>query len=69
MATSAATQRYQETDRLLALIKEGTATAGEEFMRVLVRCMAQTLNARYAFICEYFRDNRRVRDLAFWAHD
>ncbi|MGH8610189.1 MAG: sigma-54 interaction domain-containing protein [Gammaproteobacteria bacterium] len=72
MVTSAATQqtqRYQETDRLLALIEEGTATAGEEFMRVLVRCMAQTLNARYAFICEYFRDHRRVRDLAFWAHD
>ncbi|MGH8624173.1 MAG: sigma-54 interaction domain-containing protein [Gammaproteobacteria bacterium] len=69
MVTSAVTQRYQEADRLLALIEEGTATAGEEFMRVLVRCMAQTLNARYAFICEYFRDHRRVRDLAFWAHD
>ncbi|MGQ0657537.1 MAG: sigma-54 interaction domain-containing protein [Chromatiales bacterium] len=59
----------QEGDDLLRTIAGGAAAAltGAEFLRQLTRSLAQVMDARYAFICEYLSSRRRVRDLAFWA--
>src|SRR5689334_11445520 len=52
---------------LLAAIAEGTAgTVGEEFLRCLVRNVAQALGARVAFVGEAPPDGRAVHVLACW---
>ena len=52
---------------LLAAIAEGTAGAvGEEFLRGLVRNVAQAFGARLAFVGEASPDGREVHVLACW---
>jgi formate hydrogenlyase transcriptional activator len=59
------------TDELAALraIVEGTARhTGQEFFHSLVRCLAQAVGTRYAFVAE-FAGGTRARTLAFWFRD
>jgi signal transduction histidine kinase len=52
---------------LLAAIAEGTAGAvGEEFLRCLVRNVAQSLGARLALVAEATADGREAQVLACW---
>jgi len=53
-------------EQALRAIVEGTATVtGAAFFRSLVRELATTLGARYAFVAEAIAD-KRVRTLAYW---
>jgi diguanylate cyclase (GGDEF)-like protein/PAS domain S-box-containing protein len=53
-------------ERLLRAILEGTAEeTGEEFLRALVKNLAQALEVRYAFAGEFI-SAERARMLAFW---
>jgi formate hydrogenlyase transcriptional activator len=55
-------------DRLLKVIAEGTAgVTGDDFMRSLVRHLAEALNVKYAFVAEFTEVKTRVGTLAFWA--
>jgi formate hydrogenlyase transcriptional activator len=57
---------YKRADRSLRIIAEGTAAAtGDEFFRSLARCVAQALEARYAFVAETLSE-MESRSLAFW---
>ncbi|MGH8659189.1 MAG: sigma-54 interaction domain-containing protein [Gammaproteobacteria bacterium] len=56
-----------ETDRLLRLIDEGTAsTVGAAFFQALVRCLAEALNVRFAFVAKFTKVKTRVQTLALW---
>jgi signal transduction histidine kinase len=64
-ATHTAPRRLRGPE-LLAAIAEGTAaTVGEEFLRCLVRHVAQALGARLVFVAEP-AGPRRARSLACW---
>ncbi|MGB3694689.1 MAG: adenylate/guanylate cyclase domain-containing protein [Spirulinaceae cyanobacterium] len=58
----------QEKSKALQLISVGTASeTGSEFFRACVRCLAEALKVRYAFVTETVDPNRtKVRTLAFW---
>jgi PAS domain S-box-containing protein len=58
----------QRSEQTLRLIVEGTASVtGEDFFRSLVRCLAEALKVRYAFISECLDyPPTRVRAFAFW---
>ncbi len=66
-AVSGRTDRLGENDVLRVVADSAAALTGEEFLRQLAATLAQTMEARYAFICEYLPSTQRVRDLAFWA--
>jgi signal transduction histidine kinase/DNA-binding NarL/FixJ family response regulator len=52
---------------ILRLIDEGTAsTTGTEFFRALVRCLADALDSRYAFVSRFCDDYRNVHVIALW---
>jgi len=55
-------------DQLLRIIAEGTAAVtGDDFMRSLVRHLAEALDVKYAFVAEFTEVKTRVGTLAFWA--
>src|SRR6476469_3239543 len=55
-----------QSSAVLRTLAEGTAAAtGDEFFRLLVRCVAGALGARYAFVAETLSD-LESRSLAFW---
>ncbi|WP_133718330.1 sigma 54-interacting transcriptional regulator [Methylocaldum gracile] len=55
-------------DQLLRIIAEGTAeVTGDDFMRSLVRHLAEALDVKYAFVAEFTEVKTRVGTLAFWA--
>jgi len=57
----------REEGELLQILTSGAeALTGQEFLQHSTRSLATIMNARYAFICEYMPQSRRVRDLAFW---
>jgi hypothetical protein len=58
----------REAERLLRSVLEGTAArSGEDFMRALVRSLAQVLEVRYAFISEFPAAGSDIaRVLVFW---
>ncbi|MFN7952901.1 MAG: sigma 54-interacting transcriptional regulator [bacterium] len=48
-------------------VVEATADkAGLDFMRALVKNLAQSLNVAYTFVAEFAGDSKRVRTIAFW---
>jgi formate hydrogenlyase transcriptional activator len=60
--------RYK-ADEFLRLLVEGTvAYTGTDFLRELVRYVAETLGIRYAFV-GYLLPESRIRTLAFWKSD
>ncbi len=61
----------QRSEQTLRMIVEGTASVtGADFFRSLVRCLAQALGVRYAFISECLDAvPTRVRSFAFWQGD
>jgi GAF domain-containing protein len=66
LAASSDVTEDKLADRTLRIIAEGTAAAtGDEFFRSLVRCAAQALGARYAFVAETLSE-MESRSLAFW---
>jgi len=66
-AVSGRTDRFEANDVLRVVADTAAALTGEAFLRQLTAALARTMEARYAFICEYLPSTRRVRDLAFWA--
>ena len=67
LPTAAAPAHRLRGRALLAAIAEGTAgTVGEEFLRCLVRNVAQACGARVAFVGEGAPDGRSVHVLACW---
>ncbi len=71
MSDKPTTPDSPSTDELttLAAIVEGTARhTGQEFFHSLVRCLAQAVGTRYAFVAE-FAGGTRARSLAFWFRD
>jgi len=51
-------------------VVEATADrSGIEFLRQLVKSLAESLNVRYAFVAEFAGAEDRVRTLAFWSGD
>ena len=57
----------REEGELLQILTSGAeALTGQEFLQHATRSLATIMKARYAFICEYLPQSRRVRDLAFW---
>jgi transcriptional regulator with PAS, ATPase and Fis domain len=57
---------------LIALKKivEGTSDyTGEKFFRLLVKNLAETLDAHGVWVTEYLREKNRLRSLAFWLED
>lgn len=57
----------RRSDETLRKIDEGTASVvGDEFFRSLVKCLAEALAVRHAFISEMVAGQARVRTLAFW---
>lgn len=61
-------QERQRSEQTLRLIVKGTASVtGKDFFRSLVRCLAEALNVRYAFITECVEDRPGyLRTIAFW---
>ncbi len=60
-----------EADDLAALrsILEGTAHAtGKEFFSSLVRCLAEAIDTKYAFVAEFSQRPVRVHTLAYWGN-
>jgi PAS domain S-box-containing protein len=58
----------KDGDKLLQVItRTAEPLTGEQFLQQLTRSLAEAMDARYAFICEYLPETERVRDLAFWA--
>jgi len=56
--------------QLLRLIDEGTAaTTGAEYFRELVRCLAQALDSKIAFVSRFSDDNSIAHVLAMWTGD
>jgi PAS domain S-box-containing protein len=54
------------SEHLLWAIAEGTAAAtGDEFFRLLARCSAQSLGARYAFVAQTLNPDES-QSLAYW---
>ncbi|MFL6617782.1 MAG: ATP-binding protein [Povalibacter sp.] len=52
---------------ILRLIDEGTAAqTGTAFFREFVRCLAQALDCRYAFVSRFLDENSRARIIALW---
>jgi signal transduction histidine kinase/DNA-binding NarL/FixJ family response regulator len=52
---------------ILRLIDEGTASkTGTEFFRALVRCVADALESRYAFVSRFCDEYRNVHVIALW---
>jgi PAS domain S-box-containing protein len=55
---------------LLKKIVEGTSDyTGEQFFRLLVRNLAESLNAHGVWVTEYLKKKNRLRALAFWLED
>ena len=62
--------QFQDTDRILRFIYDGTATAtGGEFFKAMVRATANAMSVRWAFISEFAGSRARVRTLSFWDGD
>ncbi len=55
---------------VLKKIVEGTSDyTGEKFFRLLVRNLAESLNAHGVWVTEYLKESNRLRALAFWLDD
>jgi diguanylate cyclase (GGDEF)-like protein/PAS domain S-box-containing protein len=63
------TERKTGEERLRAIVEGTSSTTGDDFLRSLVRHLAEALGTRYAFICEVTGDDEphRARLLALWA--
>jgi len=62
--------RLIESERVLRAVAEGTSgSTGDEFFQDLVRCLAQAVGFRTAFVSEFTRDRTSVSTLAFWDRD
>jgi PAS domain S-box-containing protein len=55
---------------VLKRIVEGTSDhTGEKFFRLLVKNLAESLNAHGVWVTEYLKESNRLRALAFWLND
>ena len=55
---------------VLKKIVEGTSEqTGEKFFRLLVKNLAESLNAHGVWVTEYLKESNRLRALAFWLED
>jgi PAS domain S-box-containing protein len=55
---------------ILKKIVEGTSDhTGEKFFRLLVKNLAESLDAHGVWVTEYLKDQNRLRSLAFWLKD
>ncbi len=52
-----------------AVVEATADKAGLEFMRHLVKNLAQSLGVAYAFVAEFAGAEDRVKTIAFWSHD
>jgi formate hydrogenlyase transcriptional activator len=63
---AASSSEWQQSDRVLWAISEGTAAAtGDEFFRLLARYAAQSIGARYSFVAQTLNENES-QSLAYW---
>lgn len=54
----------------LGFIVKGTATVtGESFFKALVENLSKALNTYCAWVTEYLKETRQLREIAFWADD
>ena len=52
-----------------SVVEATSDRSGIEFLRQLVKSLAESLNVQYAFVAEFAGAEDRVRTLAFWSRD
>ena len=61
-----ASRRWRDRFKFQSILEVTADKAGEEFLRHLVRELAQVLEVSHAFVAEFAGSKDRVRTIAFW---
>ncbi|MFO0691820.1 MAG: sigma 54-interacting transcriptional regulator, partial [Myxococcota bacterium] len=66
-ATSKALEKWNAELAFRSVVEATSDRSGIEFLRQLVKSLAESLNVPYAFVAEFAGAEDRVRTLAFWS--
>ncbi|MBY0400058.1 sigma 54-interacting transcriptional regulator [Myxococcota bacterium] len=68
-ASSSSLEKWNAELAFRPVVEATSDRSGIEFLRQLVKSLAQSLNVQYAFVAEFAGAEDRVRTLAFWSRD